>query len=98
MTIRASIEIFTTILPVQASSVTDDFRINAVYIPPESERDVDHLLHMAKIVVNSKPQDNHLILGDFNLLCVIWCSNCLPTFVINGTIEVQNAGIRLIED
>lgn len=94
-------ELLTIIIPGRALSASGNLYVSVVYVPPDAHRiaaDVNYVLQSVANSLSHKTKDNNYILiGDFNLPCIKWNVGG-PTFLKQGTIEVQNAGMRLVND
>ncbi|CAH2086303.1 unnamed protein product [Euphydryas editha] len=86
-------------MPARLCSATVDLHICVVYVPPDPRRipfHTDTIISMTRSVIDNNPNDNYLIIGDFNLPCVSWDDRG-PMFLKRGSVEIQNASMNLIE-
>ncbi|CAH2096742.1 unnamed protein product [Euphydryas editha] len=93
-------EILVITIPARVLSASADLQILTVYLPPDYSRlssNIDHLINLIKSLHSKNPTNSFLIIGDFNLPSIKWGSNG-PNYVKTGTTELQNTGIRLIEN
>lgn len=95
----AATELLWVTVPACACSALVNFHICAAYIPPEVHRlpsDIKIFADSVKFNMETYPNDNFFLIGDFNLPFITW-NDSKPIFLRKGSIEVQDAGIELIE-
>lgn len=98
--LSSTTEILTIIIPGKAVSAGSDLYVSAVYIPPNAHTiplDIDFVLKVITATITQNARCRYLLLGDFNLPCINWHSS-MPTFLKQGSLEVQNASMRLVNE
>ena len=92
-------EMLTITVPARALAASLALHITVAYVPPDTQisSNIDSILNTFSFIFDRHPLHNYLILGDFNSPNISWSLNG-PIYQRRGTTEIQEAGIRLIND
>lgn len=95
----ASTESLCITIPSHKINSTGNLHIVIVYVPPDRNEQPIYLNTIKdnmECILNSHPSDNYILIGDFNLTCLLWSNNCEYT-LSSDTCLLKDAALEFVD-